>query len=56
MTTYQPKGSMCCSCYNKNADCSGLDFRSMRPMKIAGDVVIVKCEKWERDSLPPVTA
>lgn len=41
--TYQPTGSMCCSCVNRGP-CSHLDFATMPPLKSYDDgTVAVRC-------------
>ncbi|MGL5487848.1 MAG: hypothetical protein ACRDC6_16405 [Shewanella sp.] len=49
-TTYQPKGGMCAKCIRKHEDCSKLDFSKMKQIQRTLNTVIVKCDKYQRQS------
>ena len=47
---YQPKGGMCRTCVNRDADCRHLPFKDMQPLG-KGDsdgTVIVRCDNFKR--------
>lgn len=45
--SHQPKGSMCCACSKRQADCSALPFASMQVIKRYPDgIKAVKCEAF----------
>lgn len=47
---YQPKGGMCAKCIHKHEDCSKLDFSKMKQIQRTLNAVIVKCDKFNRQS------
>jgi len=47
--THQPKGGMCCTCANRDKDCSDLAFKTMPSISRkpqADGVVIVRCTEF----------
>lgn len=47
---YRPSGLMCYVCARRDADCSKLDFASMRRIKTDRDgVTVVKCNQFKKD-------
>ena len=45
---YQPKGGMCMTCINAMRDCSNLKFDKMKPLKKDCDIIIVRCEDYNK--------
>lgn len=49
--THQPKGGMCAVCTKQNDDCSGLNFKEMKPISKPdeGGITTVACSEFNRE-------